>query len=114
VSHELRNVTPGSRSFQLAFCKTGTHALVSITAYGRNRELAARLLKRLGISAEAYDPLIGFSWGGVTSLIIVYPNLDRAGQSYGSRLVRLNIGLEEYSDVIADLAQALKSLDTSA
>jgi cystathionine beta-lyase len=55
---------------------------------------------------------IGFSWGGVTSLVVVYPNLDRPGQDYGGRLVRLNIGLEESSDLIADLAQALKSMDT--
>src|ERR1700692_3381238 len=46
---------------------------------------------------------IGFSWGGVTSLVIVYPNLDRPGQDYGGRLVRLNVGLEEPSDLIADL-----------
>jgi len=57
---------------------------------------------------------IGFSWGGVTSLVIVYPNLDRAGQDYGGRLVRLNVGLEESSDLIADLDQALGKMDTPA
>ena len=57
---------------------------------------------------------IGFSWGGVTSLVVVYPNLDRPGQDFGGRLVRLNIGLEESSDLIADLAQALKRMDTPA
>jgi cystathionine beta-lyase len=57
---------------------------------------------------------IGFSWGGVTSLVIVYPNLDRPGQDYGGRLVRLNVGLEEPSDLIADLNQALNAMDTPA
>jgi cystathionine beta-lyase len=57
---------------------------------------------------------IGFSWGGVTSLVIVYPNLDRAGQDYGGRLVRLNVGLEESSDLIADLDRALSSMDAPA
>jgi cystathionine beta-lyase len=57
---------------------------------------------------------IGFSWGGVTSLAVVYPNLDRPGQSYGGRLVRLNVGLEEPSDLIADLNQALSTMDTPA
>ncbi|HEY2634503.1 MAG TPA: cystathionine beta-lyase [Steroidobacteraceae bacterium] len=57
---------------------------------------------------------IGFSWGGVTSLVIVYPNLDRAGQDYGGRLVRLNVGLEESSDLIADLDQALNTMDAPA
>ena len=50
---------------------------------------------------------IGFSWGGVTSLALVYPELDRPGHSYGGRLVRLNVGLEEPSDLIADLSRAL-------
>ena len=54
---------------------------------------------------------IGFSWGGVTSLAVVYPNLDRPGQDYGGRLVRLNVGLEEPSDLIADLAQALNNMN---
>lgn len=53
---------------------------------------------------------IGMSWGGVTSLAIVYPNLDRPGQDYGGRLVRLNIGLEEPADLIADLTQALQKM----
>lgn len=52
---------------------------------------------------------IGMSWGGVTSLALVYPNLDRP-QDYGGRLVRLNVGLEEPEDLIADLAQALKGM----
>ncbi len=53
---------------------------------------------------------IGFSWGGVTSLVVVYPNLDRPGKNYGGRLVRLNVGLEEPSDLIADLAQSLSAM----
>jgi cystathionine beta-lyase len=57
---------------------------------------------------------IGFSWGGVTSLVVVYPNLDRAGQDYGGRLVRLNVGLEESSDLIADLDRALRTMDAPA
>ena len=50
---------------------------------------------------------IGFSWGGVTSLAILYPKVDRPGKDYGGRLVRLNVGLEEPCDLIADLEQAL-------
>src|SRR6266850_1970924 len=63
-------VVPGGQAaislIYLAYCKTGTHALVPITAYGPNRELAGGLLKRLGISVEAYDPLIG---SGIANLI---------------------------------------------
>ena len=50
---------------------------------------------------------IGLSWGGVTSLAVVYPNLDRPGQDFGGRLVRLNIGLENPDDLIGDLEQAI-------
>ena len=50
---------------------------------------------------------IGLSWGGVTSLAVVYPDLDRPGQDFGGRLVRLNIGLESPDDLIADLEQAI-------
>ncbi len=57
---------------------------------------------------------IGFSWGGVTSLVMLYPNLDRPQQDYGGRLLRLNVGLEESSDLIADLKQALRTLDAPA
>jgi cystathionine beta-lyase len=57
---------------------------------------------------------IGFSWGGVTSLAVVYPNLDRPGRDYAGRLVRLNVGLEESSDLIADLDQALNTMDAPA
>jgi cysteine-S-conjugate beta-lyase len=56
----------------------------------------------------------GFSWGGVTSLAMVYPDLERPGKHYGGRLVRLNVGLEECSDLIADLSQALNSMDAAA
>jgi cystathionine beta-lyase len=51
---------------------------------------------------------VGYSWGGVTSLVMPYdfssipsqPNLDY-------RIVRLNIGLEDVDDLIADLEYAL-------
>jgi cysteine-S-conjugate beta-lyase len=57
---------------------------------------------------------IGFSWGGVTSLALVYPNLHRQGRDYAGRLIRLNVGLEEPSDLIADLSQALDGMPESA
>jgi len=50
---------------------------------------------------------IGYSWGGVTSLVMAYSSLGRKQRNYGRQLVRLNIGLEEPADLIADLEQAL-------
>ncbi len=49
----------------------------------------------------------GFSWGGTTSLAMIYPDLRRPDRDYAGRLVRLNVGLEEPEDLIADLANAL-------
>ncbi|MDH4065799.1 MAG: cystathionine beta-lyase [Acidobacteriota bacterium] len=49
---------------------------------------------------------IGFSWGGVTSLVMAYLDLPRLG-ARRERLVRLNVGLEEPADLIEDLRRAL-------
>ena len=50
---------------------------------------------------------IGYSWGGVVSLVMAYPHLKRPTPDEGPRLVRLNIGLEDPADLIADLSQAI-------
>jgi cysteine-S-conjugate beta-lyase len=51
---------------------------------------------------------IGYSWGGVTSLVTPCFGLSRATRDYGDRLVRFNIGLEAVSDLVDDLTQALE------
>ena len=51
---------------------------------------------------------IGLSWGGVTSLALVYPDIERPDKNYEGRLVRLNIGLENTDDLILDLQQSIK------
>jgi len=53
---------------------------------------------------------IGYSWGGVTSLALAYPGLEGHGKRYAGRIVRLNIGLEKYEDLIDDLAAAIDTL----
>ena len=50
---------------------------------------------------------LGFSWGGVTSLVMAYPRMSRLDPPRRARLVRLNVGLEEPADLMADLQQAL-------
>jgi cystathionine beta-lyase len=52
---------------------------------------------------------IGLSWGGGNSLAIVYPDVERPGQDYAGRLVRLNVGLEHTDDLICDLKNALQT-----
>ena len=53
---------------------------------------------------------IGWSWGGTHSLAMAYPDLARPAGDYAGRIVRLNIGLEEPADLIADLSAALSTL----
>ncbi len=54
---------------------------------------------------------IGYSWAGVTSLAVAY---DFKGWTtrpdYGHRIVRLNIGLEDVSDLLNDLERALATM----
>jgi cystathionine beta-lyase len=54
---------------------------------------------------------IGYSWGGANSLCVPYPirgmRKDWAGQG---ELLRFNIGLEDADDLIADIGQALATL----
>jgi len=57
---------------------------------------------------------VGYSWGGVVSLAVAYDFTHyKARPTYGHRIVRLNIGLEDPSDLIADLAQALETMRIS-
>lgn len=54
---------------------------------------------------------IGYSWGGANSLAVPYRMAAMRKQwSHQGQLVRLNIGLEDTRDLIADLEQALATL----
>ncbi len=63
-------IVPGGQAaialVYLAFCKSGSHGLVPWSAYGSSKEMAAGLLRGLGIEIEIYDPLIG---SGIDKLI---------------------------------------------
>ncbi|MBC7619803.1 MAG: PLP-dependent transferase [Candidatus Saccharibacteria bacterium] len=58
---------------------------------------------------------LGYSWGGPTSLVVPYElagmrNGDWPAHLKPGTLVRFSVGLEQVSDLQADLAQALESL----
>lgn len=53
---------------------------------------------------------IGWSWGGVTSLVMTYPGLGRMADGVSRRVVRFNIGLEDEADLIEDLAAAFAAI----
>jgi cystathionine beta-lyase len=104
VLHPALPSCPGHEYWRRDF--TGSSSIFSIVFEERFTALqVAAFADRLRLFK------IGFSWGGVTSLVVVYPNLQRPGKSYGGRLVRLNVGLEEPSDLLEDLAQALRAMD---
>ncbi len=54
---------------------------------------------------------IGYSWGGVTSLVVAYDFTHyKARPDYRHRIIRLNIGLEAIDDLLSDLQDALRTL----
>jgi cystathionine beta-lyase len=53
---------------------------------------------------------LGFSWGGVTSLVMRYEALERTRPVPAGRIVRFNVGLEAVSDLIADLTSAFRAI----
>ena len=63
-------IVPGGQAaialVYMAYCRTGSHALVPFSAYGPNKEMADGILRKFGIEVEVYDPLIG---SAITSLI---------------------------------------------
>lgn len=80
---------------------TGSASIFSIVFGGWTREQVVAFVERL----ELFK--IGYSWGGVSSLVMTYDELKRPTPSTGPLLVRLNIGLEDPLDLIDDLEQAL-------
>jgi len=57
---------------------------------------------------------IGYSWAGVTSLAVAYDFSGwRDRPDYQHRIVRLNIGLEDPDDLVADLEQAFTKLNAA-
>ena len=106
VLHPALPSCPGHEIWKRDF--NGSASVFSILF---SREFASHQVEAFVDALEFFK--IGFSWGGATSLAIVYPAIDRPGKDYGGRLVRLNIGLEEPEDLIADLKQALRVLNSA-
>jgi cysteine-S-conjugate beta-lyase len=105
VLHPALPSCPGHELWKRDF--TGSSGLFSVVfkpQYSKEQVLAfvdaLRLFK------------IGYSWGGVTSLVMTYDLQSPKRPAYGSRLVRLYTGLEAIEDLVADVEQALEKLTT--
>jgi len=102
VLHPAFASCPGHEIWRRDF--TGSASVFSITF---RDEIPAAQVDAFVNALKVFK--IGMSWGGVTSLALVYPNLERPGKNYGGRLVRLNIGLEAPEDLRSDIEQALRT-----
>ena len=104
VLHPALESCPGHEIWKRDFTgSAGVFSIVLKPGFSKNQVLA------FVDSLDLFE--IGYSWGGVTSLAVAY---DFGGwksrPGYGHRIVRLNIGLEETDDLMADLEQAFERL----
>jgi len=100
VLHPALASCPGHELWARDF--TGSASLFSIVFADRHdRDAVHGFVNRLSLFK------IGYSWGGVTSLATAG---DETPRDYPGYLVRLNIGLEDPEDLVADLDQALASM----
>ncbi len=106
VLHPALPTNPGHETWRRDF--RGSSSVFSIV-FGPDRDPAyvARFVDALRLFK------IGFSWGGVTSLVMAYRSIPRIGSDLGHRLVRLNVGLEDERDLIEDLATALHAAEAA-
>jgi cystathionine beta-lyase len=101
--HPALPATPGHEFWKRDF--TGSSSLFSILF---SPKLTPQQVHAFVDALQLFK--IGWSWGGVTSLAMAYPQLARLAPQYAGRLVRLNIGLESPVDLIADLEHAFAKI----
>ena len=104
VLHPALPSCPGHEIWKRDF--TGSAGVFSIVF---RPEFTKKQVQSFVDTLELFE--IGYSWAGVTSLAMAYDlgaNARRPG--YGHRIVRLNIGLEDVGDLLADLDHALREM----
>jgi cysteine-S-conjugate beta-lyase len=103
VLHPALPSCPGHEFFKRDF--TGSSGLFSIVLRERyTREQVHAFIDALQLFK------IGYSWGGVTSLVMTYDLQSPKRPAYGHRLVRLYTGLESIADLKADIEQAFSRM----
>lgn len=104
VLHPAFEDCPGHEHWKRDF--SGAGGLFSVLFDARYSEAQT---DRFVDSLELFG--LGYSWGGANSLVMPYRiQAMRKGWHDGGMLVRLNIGLEDSADLIADIENALKAL----
>lgn len=103
VLHPALPSCPGHELWKRDF--TGSSGLFSIVFRpGFSKEQVLRFVDSLELFG------IGYSWGGVNSLAMAYDLQSPKRPAYGSRIVRLYVGLEEVEDLKQDVESALKKM----
>lgn len=103
VLHSALPTCPGHELWKRDF--TGSTGLFSIVLHKRfSRDQVLSFVDALRLFK------IGYSWGGVTSLVMTYDLRSPKRPMYEHRIVRLYTGLESIDDLKADVEQALETL----
>jgi cysteine-S-conjugate beta-lyase len=103
VLHPALPSCPGNEFWERDF--TGSSGVFSIVfKRGYSKQQVTAFVDKL----ELFK--IGYSWAGVTSLAMAYDFVSDKRPDYGSRIVRLNIGLEHMEDLRADLERAFSTI----
>lgn len=103
VLHPAFDTCPGHDVFERDF--SGAAGLFSFVLDGGNDAARTALIDGLGLFG------IGYSWGGYESLVVpVDPQRHRSVTDWQAEgpVVRLQIGIEDSEDLIADLARGLE------
>jgi cysteine-S-conjugate beta-lyase len=104
VLHPALEGSPGHKLWKRDF--TGSSGVFSIVFKPETTKAEVRAFVD---GLELFE--IGYSWGGVTSLAVAYEfHISKSRPNYGHRIVRLNIGLEDPDDLLADLESCLRRI----
>ena len=88
---------------------SGATGLLGLVIKSKNKNSVYKFVNSLELFG------IGYSWGGFESLALHQELREQGNRSYlklekNEHLVRLHIGLEDPSDLIADIKQSLKHI----
>jgi cysteine-S-conjugate beta-lyase len=103
VLHPALPSCPGHELWKRDF--TGSTGLFSIVL---NKRFSKEQVLAFADALRLFK--IGYSWGGVTSLVMAYDLQSPKRPMYEHRIVRLYTGLESIDDLKADVEQALEAL----
>jgi cysteine-S-conjugate beta-lyase len=103
VLHPGLESHPGHAIWKRDFC--GASGIFSIVLSGADEKQANAFLDALEIFG------LGYSWGGYESLAVHVSLADRtvSARDYGGAVIRLQIGLEDPSDLAADIERGLNA-----